>query len=427
MTLSFNELLDAVEAVDAAAADTLGSGRAYLEFAPIEYGLRHLKARTLMAAAGLDALVLAEPANVRYYTGLRSWFTALPPVLPILAVITHDARTSTIVDTLTEKGSVEAASWIEEAELYGAWDDPIDVLLAALGRRGLSRGRVGMELGWGRLPHISPADLERFRSSYAGEVVDASEILHAIRAIKSSAEVALLRRATELITIGFEAVCSKLTIGMTEVDMTRVAADAISAAGGVLELNPSVFIFMAGSDRYRLPLLPATQRRLGRDELISLDGGCSVQGYHSDFARAAVIGQLDEHAAHQFTATVGALEAAVSALKPGLPVAGAWTAAQSFLDARSLGEYAVNPRNIGHSIGLDHWERPTIARPDSEMGQVTARPGMILCLEPQIAGAGGDDDWSHGLFLVEDQVLVTEDGVEVLTAQMPRDLFVAGG
>jgi len=380
-----------------------------------------------MASKGIDALILAEPANIRYFTGLRSWFTTLPPILPILAIVTPDPFQSTIVDTTTERGSVEGATWIESPELYGAWDDPIEVLTAALKRRGLGNCRLGLELGAGRLPHISPTDYEQIRLKLPeAQFVDASLSLHSVRALKSAAEITLIRRAVDLIVVGFKAAYEGLRPGLSEIELTSIAAQAIIAAGGAPDLNPVVFIFMAGADRYRLPLLPATDRPIGRGELVSLDGGCSVSGYHSDFARAAVVGSLAPDVADSFTATVLALEAAEAAVSPGRPLADAWTAAQSVLDDRGLGDSAVNPRNIGHSIGLDHWELPTVSRPDSEMGQVTARPGMVICVEPQVAGAGGDVSWSRGLFLVEDQILVTDSGIDILTSGMPRNLYVSG-
>jgi len=381
-----------------------------------------------MERGDLDALVLAEPSNVRYYTGLRSWFTVLPPVLPILAVLVPDPAKTTIVDTTTERGSVESATWIESPELYGAWDDPMETVVKALTKRGLEKGRLGLELGTGRLPHLSPNDLDRLRSLLPkAEFVDASEILHAARALKSDAEVALIRRAVDLIVISFKAACKQLRAGVTELELTRVAASAILDSGGSPDLNPQVFIVMAGAERYRLPLLPSTDREIRVGELVSLDGGCAVQGYHSDFARAAIIGRAPTDVAEEYQAAVDALEAAQSSLGPGRPLGEAWNAAQGVLDSRGLGGSTVNPRNIGHSIGLDHWELPTVGRPDSEMGQVLARPGMVVCVEPQIAGARGDDSWLRGLFLVEDQVLVTDSGIEVLTGGMPRELHVTNG
>jgi Xaa-Pro dipeptidase len=428
LTTPFNSLLDVVEAADREIPPALGTGRPFLEFEPQEYGRRHQRASALMEVAELDAMLLAEPANVRYFTGLRSWFTTLPPVLPIVAVITPDVYSSTILDTTTERGSVDGATWVERPELYGARDDPMQRLAAAIRQRGLAEGRLGMELGIGRLPHLSPNDLTRLRDLLPGaQLVDASDLLHAVRAIKSPAEIALLRRAAHLIVAAFQAVCRKLRPGVTEQEMTRLAAQAILDAGSDPEMSPSVFIFMAGKERYRLPLLPATSRAVMRDELISLDGGCTVQGYHSDFARSAVIGTLGHEASSQFDVTVAALKAAEAKLQVGRPLGDVWSAAQAVLDAAGLGDAAVNPLNIGHSIGLDHWERPTVARPGSEMGEVRVRSGMVVCVEPQIAGAKGDGSWSQGLFLVEDQVAVLETGIEVLTSAFPRELYVSEG
>ena len=98
-----------------------------------------------------------------------------------------------------------------------------------------------------------------------------------------------------------------------------------------------------------------------------------------------------------------------------------------FLSAMWMSEPGLTFINIGHSIGLDHWERPTVAHPETDMGRVRARPGMVLCVEPQIAGVGGDATWSRGLFLIEDQILIIRDGIEVLTRAFPRDLYVSGG
>ena len=292
----------------------------------------------------------------------------------------------------------------------------------------MAGGRLGFELGTGRLPHVSPADFATLRTLLPNATfVDASDLLHAARAIKSAAEIALVRRSVDLIVRAFQAVCQSLRPGLTEIEMTRIASAALLDAGGEPDLNPAVFIFMAGKERYRSPLLPATDRALKPNELVSLDGGCSVRGYHSDFARAAVLGEAGTEVERQFDATVQALMAAESVIGVGRPLGDAWSAAQSVLEANGLGEFAVNPLNIGHSIGLDHWERPTVSRPDSEMGKVRARAGMVLCVEPQVAGTAGDDSWSRGLFLVEDQLLVGDQGVEILTADFPRDLYITGG
>jgi Xaa-Pro aminopeptidase len=78
----------------------------------------------------------------------------------------------------------------------------------------------------------------------------------------------------------------------------------------------------------------------------------------------------------------------------------------------------------GHGIGLDHWEPPQVAPPGTPAGELIARPGMVLCVEPS-AGSELQAAPPSGVFIVEDQVAVTADGIENLTAVMPRALFRA--
>jgi Xaa-Pro aminopeptidase len=151
---------------------------------------------------------------------------------------------------------------------------------------------------------------------------------------------------------------------------------------------------------------------------VSFDGGCVVDGYHSDFARAAVIGDLPEPSIRLLGAVERSLDAAATAIAPGQPLAQAHSAAREVLAADGLEEALVNPHSIGHSIGLEHWELPGVG-PASD---VKARPGMVICLEPQIAGAHGDTRWRNGLFMLEDQLVVTAHGSEILTNAIPRAL-----
>src|SRR5258708_5085677 len=194
-------------------------------------------------------------------------------------------------------------------------------------------------------------------------------------------------------------------------------------AGALPSPTPMTLIFLAGPERYRQIVQPAGDRPIREGELVWLDGGCSVDGYRADLIGSGVIGRLSDAAERHHEIAVEALDAAVRALAPGRPLGDSWSAAQAVFDAAGAGAATVTPDMVGHSIGLDHWELPLVSRPGSEYGEVRARPGMVLCVEPTIAGMGGDDRWHGGLFVVEDQVLVTDAGVEVLTSDIPRSLI----
>jgi Xaa-Pro aminopeptidase len=222
--------------------------------------------------------------------------------------------------------------------------------------------------------------------------------------------------------IGYMAALDALAPGVTEVTLTRIAAEAMLTAGARPSVTPMTLIFLAGPERYRQVVQPASDRPIREGEQVWLDGGGSVDGYRADFIRSGVIGRLSDSAEHYYDVAVQALDAAVEALAPGRKLGESWTAAQACFDDAGVGSFTLFPGQIGHSIGLDHWELPLIGKPGTEQGEVTARPGMVLCVEPTIVGMDGDDDWTSGIFTAEDQVVVTESGVEVLTTQIPRTL-----
>jgi Xaa-Pro aminopeptidase len=420
--MDLNGLLATVERSRAEPVTLAGRDAPNLEFSLGEYGLRYAAARGLMDELNLDALVLAQPNTVRYTSGLQTWLWILPPLLPAAAIVPHDPGQAALVATVVEKGGVEATSWMTPC-LYGLDDDPIGAIVNALAERGLERARLGFELGLGQRPNLSPADHGRLLANLPGaEIVDVALPIWAMRALKSTDEISRLREAVRLSELGYIAALDALKPGVTEAELTRIAGQAMLAAGARPSVTPMTLIFLAGPERYRQVVQPAGDRPIRAGEQVWLDGGCSVDGYRADFIRSGVIGRLSDASEHYYDVAVQALDAAVEALGPGRKLGESWTAAQACFDDAGVGAFTLIPGQIGHSIGLDHWELPLIGKPGSEQGEVIARPGMVLCIEPTIVGMDGDDQWRSGIFTAEDQVVVTESGVEVLTTQIPRTL-----
>ena len=180
---------------------------------------------------------------------------------------------------------------------------------------------------------------------------------------------------------------------------------------------------VAGRDRYREPLLLSTNRPVAEGEQVHCDGGCAVDGYRCDFMRSAVIGNLSDAAERRYSVAVEALEVGLQNFQPGQPLSEAWRAADGVLtkDASETGPALT----WGHGIGLDHWEPPQIARPGTAEGDILARPGMVLCFEPSAGPETGYVDPAEGVFIVEDQLVITESGIDNLTTGMPHGLFRA--
>jgi Xaa-Pro dipeptidase len=417
-----NDLLDTVERSRSDPVKLAGREAPNLEFSLGEYGSRYAAAVALMGELDLDALVLAQPTTIRYMTGLQTWLWILPPLLPAAAIVPRDPGQATLIATVVERGGADATSWMP-ASLYGLDDDAIQAIIDALAKRGLERGRLGFELGLGQRPNLSPQDHQRLIAGLPdAKIVDIALPVWAMRALKTDEEVSRLREAVRLSEIGFQAAFDALTLGVTEAELTRIAAQAILAAGARPSIVPMTLIFLAGAERYRQIVQPAGDRPIRAGEQLWLDGGCAVDGYRADFIRSGVIGRLSDAAEHYYDVAVESLDAAVRALAPGRPLGESWTAAQDCFDAAGVGSFTLIPGQIGHSVGLDHWELPLIGKPGSEQGEVIAKPGMVLCVEPTIVGMDGDDEWTSGIFCAEDQVLITDSGVEVMTSQIPRAL-----
>jgi Xaa-Pro dipeptidase len=417
-----NGLLETVERSRHEPIELAGWEAPNLEFPLGEYGLRYAAAAALMRELDLDAMVFAQPTTIRYIAGLQTWLWILPPLLPAAAIVPRDPGEATLVATVVEKGGVYATSWMEPS-LYGLDDDPIAAIAGALAKRGLDRGRLGFELGLGQRPNLSPSDHQRLLASLPkAKIVDIALPVWAMRALKTDEEIARLRKAVRFSEIGYQAALDALMPGVTEAELTRIAAQAMLVAGAVPSVVPMTLIFLAGPERYRQVVQPASNRPVKAGEQVWLDGGCSVDGYRADFIRSGVIGRLSDSAEHYYDVAVEALDAAVNALGPGRKLGESWTAAQTCFDAAGAGSFTLIPGQIGHSIGLDHWELPLIGKPGSEQGEVIARPGMVLCVEPTIVGMDGDEDWKSGIFVAEDQVLITDSGVEIMTTEIPRTL-----
>ena len=420
--MDLNGLLETVARSRAEPIALTGRNAPNLEFSLGEYALRYTAASGLMRELNLDALVLAQPNTIRYISGLQTWLWILPPLLPTAAIVTQDPGQAALVATVVERGGVAGTSWMQPC-LYALDDDPIAAIVGAIAERGLDRGRLGLELGLGQRPNLSPHDHERLVASLTGaQIVDVALPIWAMRALKSGEEISRLREAVRLSEIGYMAALDALTPGVTEASLTRIAAQAMLAAGARPSVTPMTLIFLAGPERYRQVLQPASDRPINEGEQVWLDGGCSVDGYRADFIRSGVIGRLSDKAEHYYDVAVQALDASGEALGPGRKLGESWSAAQACFDDAGVGAFTLIPGQIGHSIGLDHWELPLVGKPGTEQGEVVARPGMVLCVEPTIVGMDGDDEWRSGIFTAEDQLLITDQGVEVLTKQIPRTL-----
>lgn len=361
--------------------------------------------RQSLAERALDALVVSTSVNITYLTGFVG-SAGLLVLTPGATFLIADGRYAGAVHEGVQKGTVVSVRIEPVPERY-------DLSLAHLvSREGLRR--VGFEAA-----NITVATLGSWQRAAPGVEWVATELLvETQRLIKDDLEIAILRRGGRLIAGVAERLRECVVRGRTE----REVADAIER-----------LLFSSGFERIAFPTIVAsgpnsahpharpTGRRLSEGDLVVLDFGGVLDGYCVDLTRMAAVGHIAPAAHALVTGVLAANAAAIATVRPGISTAEVDRAARAVLEACGLGEAFVH--STGHGLGLEVHEAPRIARstpatPGGPVGngdQVVA--GMVFTIEPgaYVDGTGG--------VRVEDDVLVTAQGCEVLT-DVSRELLV---
>ncbi|HUQ37137.1 MAG TPA: Xaa-Pro peptidase family protein [Aestuariivirga sp.] len=403
------------------------------------------RAQRLMAEQGLDALVLAQPESIKYATGaFPGVATYWRRVAAAFVIVPHDGPMTAIVGDL-QADAFKAQSNISDVRLHRIWvetgefDGQIDIagalvrsdvtkgkpvrlprpaqydvsasvslLRDSLAERDLLKARLGLELGF-----VAVRDFSIFTELMPQVTwVDATNLVERLRAIKAPQEIEYLRHAAEFSRAGIRDLLKTISPGMDAAAMTAIWREAALTEAGNRSLPPpaSTWAYIAvGGDGFA-PGGPAQ-----KGDLIKIDVGCVIEGYSSDGGRTAVLGRAGRAERKVYEALLRSFEAGLAVLKPGVPLGNVCrTVAMSMWDA---GFSTYNRGHFGHGVGASIWseEWPFI----SADATARAEPGMVLAFETPyyIKGLGG--------FIIEDQILITETGTEVM-APMSLDLIEVG-
>jgi Xaa-Pro aminopeptidase len=410
-----NALLDVVEGVREGPEDLALQPEADLEFSASEYSRRFGRAVAGMTELGIDALVLAQPANVRYFTGLQTWLWK--PLIPTIAVLIREPGRAILLGPGMDREGFASTSWTPELAPYSANEHPGDALAGLLKSHGLERKRLGFELGRSLLSFLTPEVVDRTRAGLpAVELRDGTPICLSARMLKSPEEISRLRQAAALTATGFAQALDAAQPGSSEQELTAIAAAAMISNGSLPGFAPMTVICRVGPATYRQNLQFPSEHAVAEGQQIFLDGGCEYRGYQTDIMRSGVLGKLPASAEEHFGLVDEAIQVASESLRPGVPLGEAHRAVRRFASANGL-EADEQPFGIGHGIGLDRWELPMVTD-NPEYSEVEARQGMVLCLEPSLGSP--TDRATEGVFLMEDEIGITADGTELVSDTTPR-------
>jgi Xaa-Pro aminopeptidase len=239
------------------------------------------------------------------------------------------------------------------------------------------------------------------------ELVSQSGLVEELRSIKDADEIAEIRAAVRQAERGFELMCSLLLKGQTEREAAHELEHGMRRFGA---LRAAFEPIVAVGDRAALPHYRAGPRRFDESGFALIDwGAVSEQGYHSDLTRLIVTSKLPPKLHHVYGVVLKAQQAGIAAIRPGVRCQDVDAAARNVIEEAGYAKYFGH--GLGHGIGLDIHELPRL----SPISTDELKPGMIVTVEPGIylPGVGG--------VRIEDDILVTRDGAEVLSS-LPNDV-----
>lgn len=366
---------------------------------------RHAKLRQGVIAAELDGLIVTHLPNVFYLTN----FLATAGI----AVAMRD-RLYLILDFRYASAAKElwdTPHGCPDAEIITV-DRTYDETLVALVKR-LQPRRLGIE--GSNVPINRATQLTR-GIGIATELVPTDAVVEQLRIIKDAHEIDMLRRGARLLSPVAVDIISDAKPGMKEHELAAKIDWRIKSAGFE---RCSFETIVASGPNSALPHAHPGERVLGEGDLVVLDFGGVYGGYCVDLTRTVALGEPDAEMARVYQAVLDAQKAAIAAVKPGVRAGDIDAAARGTLARHGLAE--AFGHSTGHGLGVEIHETPRIGPRREAAGDApTPRDevidtGMVFTIEPgaYIHGWGG--------VRIEDDVLVTTDGVEVLT-EVPTSL-----
>jgi Xaa-Pro aminopeptidase len=219
--------------------------------------------------------------------------------------------------------------------------------------------------------------------------------------VKDSGELAVMRKAADIISDVFRDCLPLIRLGMSELDLAAEIEHGIKRRGGS---GPSFETIVAAGARSAWAHARPTSNPLKKNDLVVLDQGAILRGYCSDMTRTVFLGRASRRVRSLYGAVLEAQEAAKAAIRPGVKAGDVDRAARLALKRRNLARYFTH--STGHGLGLEVHEAPRLGKGEETLLQ----EGMVVTVEPGVylEGMGG--------IRIEDDVLVTAHGSTDLTS-----------
>lgn len=352
---------------------------------------RHKNVRDAMKALELDGMMLTHPPDLAYLSN----FTG---------------EDSVGIFTKKDLWLVTDFRYVEQAEIEAAWLKIIhrkdklikmaDALAHTLRDAGLKR--VGFEANFATVGQIDAVTQALTTIKYDCKLVPLEDVMVTQRKVKDDHEIDLIRKSADVAEEAFNAVRDHIQVGETEGHLAGLLVLEMKSRGAT---DPSFPPIVATAANSSLPHYRPDETVILNDAFLLFDWGAMVKGYCSDLTRTFALGRVPAKLKKIHNIVLEAQLAAIDFLRPGVSTKAADKVARDIIEKAGYGKYFGH--SLGHGIGRDIHELPSLRATgdDDEL-----RPGMVVTVEPGIYLPG------EGGVRIEDDVLITHSGSEVLTS-----------
>ncbi len=355
-----------------------------------DYLARREKARRLLAEYKMDGLFIEGGTNLVYFTNVNWWRSERT----FGAVLNRKGDPIWVCPHFERKRAEELIPSGQEIRTWEEHESPFALIWGIMKDLGARAGRLGLDPSmrafiWHGLLRDAPGL----------ELVDGAAVTEACRGVKSEKEIAFLDLANRITKMAYREAFKELREGMTARELGASIAGAhqkmgVSGSGGP-SFGPNT-AFPHGS---------TAVRTLEKNDVVLVDGGCSVEGYRSDVTRTVFFGRPSERQLRVWEAVKNAQTAAFRAARPGATCESVDRAARQVIEEAGFGPgYRYFTHRLGHGIGMEGHEYPYLVRGNT----LKLQPGMTFSNEPGI--------YIYGEFgvRIEDCMVITEDGARIL-------------
>jgi Xaa-Pro dipeptidase len=361
---------------------------------------RQAKARRLMQENNLSAILMTEGTSLTYFSGMHWWGgeRLFAMVLPAkgesfyVCPAFEEGRAREQIAKSPDGDNADVRIWQED-------ENPYERVAQGLSDRGIATGTVGVEE---TVKFVFADNLRKAAAS--ATLANATPVTAGCRMFKSPHEIELMRLASKVTLIAYEATYRSMKPGMTQQDvegLIEVAHRQLGFEGGADVQVGEFSAFPHGS---------VTPQVIREGTIVLIDGGCKAEGYTSDISRTFVLGKAPDKMKQVFDIVHRAQSAALAAAKPGADCGSVDAAARKVIvDAGYGPDYKYFKHRVGHGMGMDGHEWPYLVRGNT----VKMEPQMTFSDEPGIYIRG-----EFGIRL-EDDMHITENGAELFTPQSP--------